>query len=602
MRKFGALIMRTVVFLVLFVLLVSIINKRDAFQSLMFAVALAVGLTPEFLPMITTITLGNGARAMADKGVIVKNLAAIQNFGSMDVLCTDKTGTLTKGEMVLERAVDVFGADSKSALQYAKVNSRLQGGLASALDSAILAAPGDELAATAVAEIPFDFDRRRLSVIAKIGAISTLVCKGAPEGVLSIATSYSDPSSQKEAPLDAAVIAKIKAVFEDLSRQGLRLLAVATKAVDDRTTFGLEDESGLCLQGFVAFGDPPLPDALAAIEALKQQGVRIKIISGDNELVAEHVCRAVGLEPGRIVSGTEIEAASDTALQAIADQNIVFARVSPSQKNRIIQAVRARGHVVGYMGDGVNDAPSLHAADVGISVASAVEIAKQSADIVLSRPDLLVLRDGILHGRRAFGNVMKYLLMGTSSNFGNMFSMAAATLFLPFLPMLPTQILLNNLLYDMSQITIPSDTVDASYIKKPRHWDIKLIRDFMIFIGPLSSIFDILTFWVLLNVFKAGAKEFHTGWFVESLCTQILVIFVIRTVGRPWTSRPSRALLVSILVCVAVGCLLPLTSLGTTLGFVPLPLAYYAFLGGATVVYLSLVEIVKQRVFAMHFE
>ena len=376
------------------------------------------------------------------------------------------------------------------------------------------------------------------------------------------------------------------------------MLAVAYRDAPIQDAYRVADEKELTLAGYVAFVDPPLPDADETIADLKADGVAIKIITGDNEAVARHVCAQVGLNADRIVMGDDMDAMSDTALAQIAEQTEVFARVSPAQKNRIILALKHRGHVVGYMGDGINDAPSLHAADVGISVSSAVDVAKDAADIILMERGLRVLHAGIIEGRKAFGNVMKYLLMGTSSNFGNMFSMAGAFLFLPFLPMLPTQILLNNFLYDFSQITIPTDNVDDTFIHKPRKWNISFIREFMLVIEPLSSIFDFLTFFVMLNLFRASEQLFHTGWFVESLATQTLVLFIIRTQGNPFKSRPSRPLAITVLAIVALGILLPFTPMAGFLGFVPLPLGYFAFLVAAVVAYLALVEVVKRKLMA----
>ncbi len=595
LRHFGALILKTVVFLVLFVFLAAIVMKRNPLESLLFSVALAVGLTPEFLPMITTITLSRGAVYMAKQGVIVKNLASIQNFGSMDVLCSDKTGTLTSGEMKLEKSVGPLGAESHKVIDLAGINCSMQTGIESPLDAAILSSTNTFVKAKKLGEVPFDFERRRMSVIAVIDGTPTLICKGAPEGVLTVCSSVQLDDKIQE--LDSDLRSKCVATFDAMGADGYRVIAVATRTIDKRFRYASDDEKGLMLVGYIGFIDPPLPDVLKTIDELEESGVSVKIISGDNQLVTAHVCKEVGLDPGKIVLGDEIDSMTDSALQHVAEQSTVFARVSPAQKNRIIVALKARGHVVGYMGDGINDAPSLHAADVGISVASAVEVAKDAAEIILLKPGLDVLRDGVYQGRMAFGNVMKYLLMGTSSNFGNMFSMAGATLFLPFLPMLPTQILLNNFLYDLSQVSIPTDRVDPSFIRKPRHWDIKLIRNFMLVIGPISSLYDFLTFWVLLSVFHAGAREFHTGWFVESLATQVLVILVIRTMGAPWKSRPSSPLMWTTICVVATACLIPYSPFGPPMGFVPLPFAYFAFLMGAVLTYLLLVETVKRRMF-----
>ncbi|MFL5667208.1 MAG: HAD-IC family P-type ATPase, partial [Ktedonobacteraceae bacterium] len=384
------------------------------------------------------------------------------------------------------------------------------------------------------------------------------------------------------------------ATYQQLSEQGFRVLAVAYRRMPIRESYSVADEKDMTLLGFLTFSDPPLEDAAEVVEALRRDGVEVKILTGDNELVVRHVCEQVGLNVGRIVLGEELDHMSDAALTHVAEQTRVFARVSPAQKNRIILALKHRSHVVGFMGDGINDAPSLHAADVGISVSRAVDVAKDAVDIILLERSLQVIHKGIIEGRKAFGNVMKYLLMGTSSNFGNMFSMAGASFFLPFLPMLPTQILLNNFLYDLSQVTIPTDNVDESYIIKPRRWDMKLIRDFMIYIGPVSSIYDFLTFFIMLGVFHASEPLFHTGWFVESLATQTLVLFIIRTAGNPLRSPPSRPLTITTLLIVCVGIILPYTPLADALGVTPLPALYFLFLAVMSITYLLLVEVVKR--------
>jgi P-type Mg2+ transporter len=593
LKDFSLFLTRTVFFLVLFLIVVGVLRHRDAFQSLLFAVALAVGLTPEFLPMIVSVTLANGARAMARKKVIVKHLSAIQNFGSIDVLCSDKTGTLTSGSMTLDRCLDPWGAASARTLTLARLNSTFQTGIRSPLDDAILGMPQtpEENGYQKCDEIPYDFERRRLSVVLGHGAQRLLITKGAPEGVLERAVAVE--RERQVVVLDGETRARCRETFEELSRKGLRVLAVAYVAVDTRATYSAADECNLVLAGFVTFADKPLPDAAAALAGLRAAGVQVKIITGDSELVTSQVCAQVGLDAGRVVLGQDIEKMTDPALQAVAEQTTVFARASPAQKNRILMALKHRGHVVGFMGDGINDAPSLHAADVGISVASAVDVARAAADIILVEPGLEVLTSGILEGRKAFGNVMKYLLMGTSSNFGNMFSMAGASTFLPFLPMLPTQILLNNFLYDLSQVTIPTDSVDEDFVRKPRRWDIGLIRRFMLYVGPISSLFDFLTFYVLLRFFNAGQAFFHTGWFVESLATQTLVIYVIRTAGNPLRSKASRPLIFSNVLAVLVGALLPFSGLARPLGFVPLSAGFLLFVAMATLLYLLLVQLAK---------
>ena len=592
-RRFATLIMRTVVFLVLFVVLAGVFLHRPGLETLLFAVALAVGLTPEFLPMITTVTFAQGAVRMAAKEVIVRHLAAIEDFGSIDVLCSDKTGTLTTGEMELTSSLDPHGRPAERPRALAYLNSLYGTGIKSPLDEAILRTGGSADGYRKIDEVPFDFERRRISVVVADGENVTLIAKGAPEQMLACCVAYEIDDA--EAPLEADAAERCRRTHEALSAQGARVLAVARRRLPPQPAYTAADERELVLVGFLAFSDPLVPGVANALAALGRDGVAVKIVTGDSELVARHVCGQVGLDAKRIVLGAELEAMTDGALGVVAERTAVFARVSPAQKNRIILALKARDHVVGFMGDGINDAPSLHAADVGISVANAVDVAKDAADIILQRRDLAVLHTGIIEGRKAFANVMKYLLMGTSSNFGNMFSMAAAALFLPFLPMLPMQILLNNLLYDLAQVTIPTDRVDDEFVRAPQRWSIDTIRNFMLVIGPISSLYDFLTFFVLLGVFAAPAALFHTGWFVESLATQTLVLFVIRTARNPLRSRPSPWLTATTLTVVVVGCVLPFTALAPTLGFVPLPPAYFLFLAAATVTYLALVEVVKRR-------
>jgi P-type Mg2+ transporter len=547
--------------------------------------------------MIVSVTLANGARAMARKKVIVKHLAAIQNFGSIDVLCTDKTGTLTSGRMSLDQYLDPYGEPSGRVLTLARLNSQNQTGIRSPLDDAILSTgqTAEEIGYEKRDEIPYDFERRRLSVVVEGRSGRLLITKGAPDQILELLVAVERQG--QVIPKDAELSGRCRGTFEELSRQGLRVLAVAYVPVANKANYSAADERDLILAGFVTFADKPLSDTAETLAALRDCGVQVKIITGDSELVCAHVCTQVGLQPGKIVLGEELDRMTDAALGVVAEQTTVFARASPAQKNRILIALKHRGHVVGFMGDGINDALSLHSADVGISVASAVDVAREAADIILIEPGLGVLASGVLEGRKAFGNVMKYLLMGTSSNFGNMFSMAGASAFLPFLPMLPTQILLNNFLYDLSQITIPSDNVDQDAVKKPRQWDIGLIRKFMLYVGPISSVFDFVTFYVLLRYFQAGQTFFHTGWFVESLATQTLVIYVIRTMGSPFKSNPSKPLVITTLLVVAAGVLLPFTALAGPLGFVPLSGAFYLFLSAAALLYLTAVQLAKGLLF-----
>ncbi len=606
-RQFGVFIMQIVFVLVMFIVLVGIGLRKDVFDSLMFAVALAVGLTPEFLPMITTVTLSAGALKMSRHKVIVKNLAAIQNLGSMDILCSDKTGTLTSGEMRLDRHVDMEGQDSARVFFLAYLNSLHDTGVPdpanaavlhrarlNPLDSAILAHDHPNVQGYGkLDEIPFSFERRRLSIVVGDAEQRLLICKGAVESILPLCSHYEQQGRVQV--FTAQEQARAEATNRQLSEQGLRVLAVAYRHAALQDAYRIEDEQDLCLAGFVVFSDPVLPEVVQTLSELQADGVVIKIITGDSPAVAHHVCAQVGLNISRIVTGTEIDAMSDTALGQVAEQTQVFARISPAQKNRIVLALKQRGHVVGFMGDGINDAPALRSADVGISVASAVDVAREAADIILTAPGLRILHTGIMEGRKAFGNVMKYLLMGTSSNFGNMFSMAGAFAFLPFLPMLPMQILLNNFLYDVAQMAIPTDRVDKAFIQKPRQWDIRFIRQFMFRIGPVSSLFDFLTFFVMLSWFNASQALFHTGWFVESLVTQTLVLFIIRTQGNPLKNHPSRALVLTVLTALCIGLALPFTPLAHWLGFVPLPLDYFIFLVSAAAAYLILVQTVKQR-------
>lgn len=606
-RLFGILITKTIILLVFFVLLVSVVLHHNFLESLLFAVALAVGLTPEFLPMITTVTLGQGAVHMARKKVIVKHLEAMQNFGSIDVLCSDKTGTLTSGEMKLDQHLDPFGTPSERPFLLAYLNSLHETGVTNPLDQAIKERRSSDPLDAAVQqhdhpdihsyrkldEIPFDFERRRVSIVVEHECERLLITKGAPESVLPFCSAYE--LDRQQHPLDSESRARAEETYRALCARGFRLLAIAVKGVPVNDVYRTTDERDLVLAGFLAFSDPPLESAKLALETLKRDGIAVKILTGDNELVTQHICSEVGLEDGRIVLGAELERMSDPALAHVVEQTSIFARVSPAQKNRIILALKQRSHVVGYLGDGINDAPSLHAADVGISVSTAVDVARDAADFILLERSLDVLHEGIIEGRKSFGNVMKYLLMGTSSNFGNMFSMAVASLFLPFLPMLPTQILLNNFLYDLAQVTIPTDHVDQTFIHNPQRWDVKMIRDFMIYIGPISSIYDFLTFFVLLRIFHASAQLFHSGWFVESLATQTLVIFIIRTAGNPFHSRPSLPLMITTLAVVVAAIALPFTKLGAVLGFTPLPAGFLLFILLATATYLLLVQVVKRR-------
>jgi len=595
-RGFGLLIMRLTIFLVLFVLLVNVFFHRPWLESFIFAVALAVGLTPELLPMIVSVTLARGAKRMAAKRVIVKQLASIQNLGSMDVLCTDKTGTLTEASIHLERHIDSLGHDSKRVLELAYLNSFFETGLKSPLDDAILEHKEIDITGwRKIDEVPFDFERRRVSVLIDNGQKKMLVVKGAPEDILRLCTMYEKESDTDLHPLDDAAIATVRALFNSLGKKGFRVLGIAWRQEEtDYSHIVISDETKLIFSGFAIFLDPPKESAKKALADLTASGVSVKIVTGDNELVTEYLCEQLELPITGILTGADILKMDDQALVGQIESTNLFCRVTPDQKNRIILAFKKRGHTVGYLGDGINDAPSLHSADIGISVDSAVDVAKEAAEMILLDHDLGVLQSGVVEGRRTFGNIMKYIMMGTSSNFGNMFSMAVGSLFLPFLPMLPTQILLNNMLYDISEIPIPMDNVDEEYLICPRQWDINFIRKFMLIIGLISSIFDFLTFFVMIKVLQAGKALFHTGWFIESLATQVLVIFIIRTRKNPLKSLPNPWLVLCSLLVIVSAIALPFTALGRFFGFVAPPPLFFFILAIMVIMYLLIVEIVKQ--------
>ncbi|HKZ95960.1 MAG TPA: magnesium-translocating P-type ATPase [Hyphomicrobiaceae bacterium] len=594
-RNFGLLMLQFTIFLVLFVLAANVLFHRPWLESLLFALALAVGLTPELLPMVVTVTLAKGARRLAERRVIVKRLAAIHDLGAMDVLCTDKTGTLTAAQIGLVRHVDANGADSPAAFQLAYVNSVFESGIKSPLDQAIIAHGTPDIAGWhKIDEVPFDFERRRVSVLVDDGSTRLLVVKGAPEDVIHLSTDWETVSGSRR-PIDDEARAALMRRFEQLGEQGYRVLAVASRAMDRaRESAAIDDETGLTFAGFLAFLDPPKPDAAAAIRALSGAGVNVKILTGDNERITRQICNEIGVQTTGVLTGQELAHLNEDALSARLASVNLFCRVTPQQKERILLALKRTGSVVGFLGDGINDASALRAADVGISVDSAADVAKEAADLVLLDHDLGVVHDGVMEGRRTVENVTKYILMGSSSNLGNMFSMAGAALFLPFLPMLPTQVLLNNLLYDCSEVGVPFDNVDAEAIRRPVHWDMAFIRRFMLVLGPVSSIFDFLTFWALLTLFGADEATFQTGWFIESLATQSLVIFVIRTRRRPWLSRPHPLLAALSIGVVVIGLLIPLTPLATPFRFVEPPSAFYVFLIVAVAGYLVLVETIKQ--------
>ena len=600
-RRFGMMLTWVTMLLVLFVLLVNIVFHRPILESFLFSVALAVGMTPEMMPMIITVTLAQGAKRMTKKKVLVKQLAAIEDFGSVDILCTDKTGTLTEGEIVLDRHVDFQGKDNDNVLQMIYLNSHFEAGIKSPLDDAVLKHEAPSIVGyEKVDEIPFDFNRKRLSVAVRYADGDLLITKGEAESVFAICERVTIDGIPQ--PFDESRRAQAQETLKKLSADGYRALGVAVRKVEKQDVFTVAAEKSMTLVGFAAFLDPPKEGVLSVLNSLKQNGISVVVMTGDNQYVTQKIAHDVGLDAERILIGNQLDALDDASIAIQAENGAIFARVSPEQKNRIILALKARGHVVGYMGDGINDAPSLHTADVGISVMNGVNVAKDAAKIILLEKDLAVVNDGVLEGRRSFANIMKYIIMGTSSNFGNMFSMAAASLFLPFLPMLPSQILLNNFLYDVSQVSIPTDNVDPAMEQRPKRWQIGFIRQFMTIIGPISSIYDFLTFGVLLWVFHASTNEslFHTGWFVESLATQTLVVFVIRTAANPLKSRPSRPLLISVLTVVAVALVLPYTPLGGLLRFTPLPLSLLATIAILAVTYLFLVQAVKSWFYRRH--
>jgi Mg2+-importing ATPase len=592
--RFGMLIMRLTLLMVFFVLVVNISFHRPVLESLMFALALAVGLTPELLPMIVTVTLARSAMELSKRKVIVKRLSAIHDLGAMDVLCTDKTGTLTEASIKLVRVIDGRGAESPSAFAYAFINSHFETGMKSPLDEAILSArPFDMAGWTKIDEVPFDFERRRISVLVEHDGKRRLIVKGAPEDLLRLSDRYAADNGE-EHPLDPETRRAFEATLEGLGAQGFRALAIASHeiAADDANIVSA-DESQLVFAGFAAFLDPPKASAGETIQALAAAGVAVKVLTGDNEIVTRHVFEEIGVPVTGVLTGDALAQLSEEALLGQLSRVNLFCRVNPQQKLRILLALKRLGHVVGYMGDGINDAPALHAADVGVSVDGAADVARASADLILLEHDLSVVREAVIGGRQTVQNVSKYVLMGSSSNFGNMFSMAGAALFLPFLPMLPIQILLNNLLYDVSEIAIPFDGVDPEAIALPVKWDIAFIERFMLIFGPVSSLFDFLTFYALLTFFGAGEALFQTGWFMESMMTQVLVVFAIRTRRVFFRSRPNKFLVAMALGVVAVAIALPLSPFGSWFGFVSPPPLFFAYLTGATLAYLALVEIVK---------
>jgi P-type Mg2+ transporter len=611
--QFTWLMLRFMLVMVPLVFLINGLTKHNWIQAFFFALAVAVGLTPEMLPMIVTVCLSKGAVAMGHKKVIVKRINAIQNLGAMDVLCSDKTGTLTTDRVVLERCCNVMLRENEGVLALAYLNSHFQTGLKNVLDRAVLAHTEAHVHASIaefvkVDEIPFDFERRIMSVVVRTPeGKDRIISKGAPESMLPKCKSSELDGTLL--PMDHQHIEDLKKEYERLSADGFRVLAIATKDVEPRgavaagaTPYGKADEQDLILRGYVAFLDPPKDGAAAAIAELQRHGIAVKVVTGDNDLVARKICKEVGLATEFVVMGDEVEKMSAEQLADAAEKTTLFARVSPAHKQRIIKALQAHKHTVGFMGDGINDAPALHAADVGISVDTAVDIAKEAADMILLEKSLRVLDEGVIEGRKVFANIIKYVRMGASSNFGNMFSVLGASVFVPFLPMLPVQILANNLLYDVGQTTIPTDAVDPERIVAPRRWDLTELTRFVLFIGPCSSIFDYTTFFMMLYVFNCwnistpqaaahSASLFQTGWFVESLLTQTLIIHVIRTNKIPLLqSRSSWPVLVMSLVIMAIGIAIPFSPIGPYLGFSKLPMLYWPLLAATLLCYVLLTQ------------
>lgn len=613
-RDFTFLMMRMMLVMVALVFMIVGLTKKNWVEALLFGLSVSVGLTPEMLPMMLTVNLAKGALSMAKKKVIVKRLPAIQNFGAVDVLCTDKTGTLTQDRVVLEKHVDILGNPSEEVLNYAYLNSFFQTGLRNLIDRAILEyADLDTSECRLVDELPFDFQRRRMSVVVAYEGDHVLICKGAVEEIFSCCSRYQ--IEDEIYPIVPAIRADLFEEVEKLNRDGFRVLGIAYREFGrEKTTFTVEDESDLILLGYIAFFDPPKESADEALKLLQKAGVQVKVLTGDNALVTEKVCRDVGLSVERVVTGAQLASLSPEELERVVEEAQVFVKLTPTQKEEVVAALRRNGHVVGFLGDGINDAPALRAADVGISVDSGVDVAKEAADIVLLEKSLLVLEEGIMEGRRVFANIIKYIRMGSSSNFGNMFSVLGASYLVPFLPMKPVQILANNLLYDFSQTGIPTDRVDEEQVAKPLRWHVENIKRFMIFVGPVSSLFDYATFALMWFFFGCreflspqldeGSRQslvslFQTGWFVESLLTQTLIVHIIRTKKVPFfQSRPSSSMLLATLSVMVLGVWLPYSPFSQTLGLVPLPLSYWLWVAVFLLAYGVLAHLVKRSFFS----
>ena len=595
-KKYTWLMLRFMIALVLIIFAINAIFKKNILEALLFALAVAIGMAPEMLPMLVAINLSKGTITMSKKKVIVKRLNSIQNFGAMNILCTDKTGTLTLDKVVLERHCDVKGEEDEEVLKFTYLNSFYQTGLRNLLDRAILdhEEMEEELERyKKIDEIPFDFSRKIMSVIVEIDGEHILISKGRPEAIFERCKKYE--LDGKIFKIDEKIMPDLKNQVDKLNSEGFRTVALGYRIIDNiKSIYSKDDESDLILKGYVAFLDPPKPGVKETINVLKSLGIELKILTGDNTLVTRKICDYVGLDIKGIITGNQIEDLNDKELRDIAEENTIFARLTPIQKERIISALQANKNIVGFLGDGINDAPALKVADVGISVNNAVDIAKETADIILLEKSLSVLEDGVIEGRKVFGNITKYVKMGSSSNFGNMISPTIASIFLPFLPMLPIQILLNNFLYDLSQIGIPTDNIDAEYITKPKPWNIEIIKKFMLIFGPVSSVFDLITFGTML-LLHASQSTFHTVWFLESLTTQTLVIYIIRTAKMPFIkSRPSRILVLTSILIIGIGYAITYSPIGKHFGFVQLPLNYIGIIMIIVITYLITVQLVKQ--------
>jgi len=592
-RRFGYLLLEVTLVLVIAIFAINVYFKRPVMESFLFALALAVGLTPQLLPAIISINLSHGAKRMASKKVIVKRLASIENFGSMNVLCSDKTGTLTEGVVQFHSTVDVEGSESEKVFLYAYLNAIYETGFTNPIDEAIRKhRPMDLSGYQKLDEVPYDFVRKRLSILVSKDGTHQIITKGALLNVLEVCSSA---EVGHRVTVDMTTVQdQIRQRFEELSQKGFRILGVAFRELGSVSSIAKQHETGMTFLGFLVFFDPAKKGIVETINKLRQLGVSLKIITGDNRLVAANVSHQVGFPDPKMITGGQIHRMSDEALLHRVNETDVFAEVEPNHKEAIIHALKRAGNVVGYMGDGINDACALHSADVGISVDSAVDVAKEAADIVLLEKDLDVLVEGVREGRTTFANTLKYVFMATSANFGNMFSMAGASLFLPFLPMLPSQILLTNLLTDFPEMTIATDRVDSELVEKPRRWDIKFIRNFMMTFGPVSSIFDFLTFGVLLFVLHAQPNSFRTGWFLESVISASVIVLVIRTRRPFYQSRPGKYLLTATLLIAGVTLIFPFSPLGFLLKFRPLPAPFFIALGAIVVLYIAAAEMAKR--------